>query len=90
MAKAPAQQPLVDIPGIESAKTIQFRVQGQGENLKFKLYVDRKEVQLDSDSEYMDRDWFGIVVRELDRRNWHYSVDTTDKRVTVFKWSPSA
>lgn len=76
MAKPPKQQPLVDIPGIDDAKVIELRVKGSGAELQFQMFVDGNQVYLDVENEWMDRDWFGMVIRELDRREvWRYGVE---------------
>lgn len=76
MAKPPKQQPLVDIPGIDDAKELELRVKGAGAELQFQMFVGGEQVYLDADNEWMDRDWYGIVIRELDRREvWHYSIE---------------
>ncbi len=74
MASAPKQKPLIRIPGIGSAKKIDMFTRGQGENLVFQMFVGRKQVNFDPDNEWMDRSWFGLVIRELDRlKVWRYA-----------------
>lgn len=75
MASAPKQKPLIKIPGIGSAKKIDMFTRGQGESLVFQMFVGRKQINFDQDDPdgWMDRSWFGLVVRELDRlKVWHY------------------
>lgn len=87
MATAPKQKPLIAIPRVDQAKSIEMRVQGRGEALRFRMFVGKKEVSFDPDNEWMDRSWFGLVVRELDRRKvWHYNIDQRAD-VMVMNWS---
>lgn len=85
MAKAPAQQPILNIPGIDEASVVELYVKGRGENLTFKMYVDRVELRVDPDNEWASRDWYGLVIRELDRRNWRYKVDV-EATVEIYTW----
>lgn len=86
MAKAPTQQPILNIPGIDDASVIELYVKGRGENLTFKMYLDRVELRIDSDNEWASRDWYGLVIRELDRRNWRYKVDV-GTAIEIYTWS---
>lgn len=86
MAKAPIQQPILNIPGIDEASVIELYVKDRGENLTFKMYLDRVELRIDPDSEWASRDWYGLVIRELDRRNWRYKVDV-GKNIEIYTWS---
>ena len=86
MSVAPKQQPLIDIPGIDDAKLVRFETWGRGEGILFKLYVDNQEVKLDQAEDYMNHGWLGLVAREMDRRNWKYTI-VTHKDKHVWHWS---
>lgn len=89
MAKPPTQEPFVYIPGIETAKMVETQVWSSGETLTFQIFVDDKQVVLDEDQglNKMDRSWFGIVIRELDRLNW-VQTNTPKKGYTSWIWLP--
>lgn len=85
MAKAPAQQPILNIPGIDEASIVKLFVKGRGENLTFMMSVDDTPLNIDPDNEWASRDWYGLVIRELDRRNWQYSV-APGAAVSTYTW----
>lgn len=87
MVSAPKQKPLIRIPGIGSAKQITMYVRGRGESLEFQMLVGKNRVNFDPESEWMDRSWFYLVIRELDRlKVWHYNVAKADL-ILQFNWS---
>lgn len=98
MASAPKQKPLIVIPGIKSNTYIEMPIRGAGEQLTFQMFIGKrtgssakalKPVSFDPDNEWMDRSWFGLVVRELDRlKVWTYDVIERDGQ-HVFVWSKS-
>lgn len=85
MAKAPAQQPILNIPGIDDASVVELHVKNRGDALVFRMIMDGKEVLIDPDSEWASRDWYGLVIRELDRRNWRYKVNVGTE-VDTYVW----
>lgn len=81
MAKAPEDKPLIDIPGIETAKIIELRTRDRGPNLWVSLFVDEQLIML-NDEEWNDREWFSLLIRELDRRKiWVYKMNQLGDRL---------
>lgn len=81
MAKAPSQEPFIDIPGIEKAKIVELRTQSRGSDLRVSLFVDSQLVKLGGE-EWNDREWFSLIIREMDRRQiWVYTMDKLGERM---------